>query len=109
MIRFSLSLLACLPLVARAQDGAQLYTLYCAACHAADGKGATGGTFPPLAASPYVAGDPDRAVKIVLKGLSGPVDVLGKTYNLEMPPQGAVLPDDQVAAILTYVRSSWGN
>jgi mono/diheme cytochrome c family protein len=109
MIRFLLPLLACFSLVASAQDGAQLYTLYCAACHAADGKGATGGTFPPLAASPYLAGDPDRAVKIVLKGLSGPVDVLGKTYNLEMPPQGAVLPDDQVAAILTYVRSSWGN
>jgi len=92
-----------------AQDGQQLYTLYCSACHALDGKGATGGTFPPLAGSPYVAGDPDLAVKIVLNGLTGPVDVLGKTYNLEMPPQGAVLPDDQIAAILTYVRTSWGN
>lgn len=92
-----------------AQDGGQLYTLYCSACHAVDGKGATGGTFPPLAESPWVAGEADRAVKIVLKGLTGPVEVLGKTYNLEMPPQGAVLPDDQIAAILTFVRSSWGN
>ncbi len=92
-----------------AQDGQQLFTLYCSACHAADGKGATGGTFPPLAGSPYLAGDPDRAVKIVLKGLTGPVDVLGKTYNLEMPPQGATLPEDQIAAILTHVRTSWGN
>lgn len=92
-----------------AQDGQQLYTLYCSACHGADGKGATGGTFPPLSESPYVAGDPDRSVKIVLKGLTGPVDVLGKTYNLKMPPQGAALPDDQIAAILTYVRSAWGN
>ena len=92
-----------------AQDGGQLYTLYCSACHAADGKGATGGTFPPLAESPWLGGDPDRAVKVVLHGLHGPVDVLGKTYNLEMPPQGAMLPDDQIAAILTYVRSSWGN
>ncbi len=92
-----------------AQDGGQLFTLYCSACHGADGKGATGGTFPPLAGSPYVAGDPDRAIKIALKGLTGPVDVLGKTFNLEMPPQGAVLPDDQLAAILTYVRSAWGN
>ena len=92
-----------------AQDGQQLFSLYCAACHGADGKGATGGTFPPLAGSRYIAGDADRAVKIVLKGLTGPVDVLGKTYNLEMPPQGAVLPDDQLAAILTYVRSAWGN
>jgi len=92
-----------------AQDGQQLYTLYCSACHGADGKGATAGTFPPLSESPWVAGDADRAVKITLKGLTGPVDVLGKTYNLEMPPQGAVLPDDQLAAILTYVRSAWGN
>ncbi len=92
-----------------AQDGGQLFTLYCSACHGADGKGATGGTFPPLAESPWLSGDPDRAVKVVLCGLTGPVDVLGKTYNLEMPPQGAVLPDDQIAAILTYVRSSWGN
>ncbi len=92
-----------------AQDGGQLYTLYCSACHGADGKGATGGTFPPLAESPWLGGDPDRAAKVVLHGLHGPVDVLGKTYNLEMPPQGAVLPDDQIAAILTYVRSAWGN
>jgi cytochrome c5 len=92
-----------------AQDGQQLYGLYCSACHGADGKGATGGTFPPLAESSWVAGDADRAVKVVLKGLHGPVDVLGKTYNLEMPPQGAMLPDDQIAAILTYVRSAWGN
>ena len=92
-----------------AQDGGQLYTLYCSACHGADGKGATGGTFPPLSESPWISGDSDRAVKVVLNGLTGPVDILGKTYNLEMPPQGAVLPDDQIAAILTFVRSSWGN
>jgi mono/diheme cytochrome c family protein len=92
-----------------AQDGQQLFTLYCSACHAPDGKGAGGGAFPPLAGSPWVSGDPDRAVKIVLHGLHGPIEVLGKTYNLEMPPQGAMLPDDQIAAILTYVRSAWGN
>ncbi len=92
-----------------AQDGGQLFTLYCSACHGADGKGATGGTFPPLSESPWLGGDPDRAVKVVLCGLTGPVDVLGKTYNLEMPPQGAALPDEQIAAILTFVRSSWGN
>lgn len=92
-----------------AQDGAQLYTLYCSACHAADGKGATGGLFPPLAESPWLAGDPDRSIKVVLHGLQGPLEILGKSYDLEMPPQGAVLPDDQIAAILTHVRSSWGN
>jgi mono/diheme cytochrome c family protein len=92
-----------------AQDGGQLFTLYCSACHGADGKGATGGAFPPLAGSPWVAGDATRAVKVVLHGLHGEVEVDGRTFNLEMPPQGGVLPDDQIAAILTHVRSSWGN
>ncbi len=106
---FRLLLLLLITSPLHAQDGQQLYTLYCSACHGTDGKGATGGAFPPLAESPWLAGEPDRAAKIILKGLSGPVDVLGKTYNLEMPPQGAVLPDDQLAAVLTYVRSAWGN
>ncbi|MDP4624505.1 MAG: c-type cytochrome [Akkermansiaceae bacterium] len=92
-----------------AQDGEQLYTLYCSACHGADGKGATGGAFPPLAKSPWLKGDGQRAIKVVLNGLEGPIQVLGKDYNLAMPPQGALLPDDQLAAILTYVRSAWGN
>jgi mono/diheme cytochrome c family protein len=105
--RLFLSIALVTPLLA--EDGPQLYTQYCSACHALDGKGATGGTFPPLAGSPYIAGDPARAVKIALKGLTGPVDVLDKTYNLEMPPQGAVLSDEQLASILTYVRKSWGN
>jgi mono/diheme cytochrome c family protein len=93
----------------QAQDGGQLYTLYCSACHGADGKGATGGTFPPLAGSDWVLGDAARAVKIVLHGLHGEVEVDGRKFNLEMPPQGGVLPDDQIAAILTYARSTWGN
>jgi cytochrome c553 len=92
-----------------AQDGAQLYGLYCSACHAADGKGATGGQFPPLAGSEWVAGTADRSIKIVLQGLHQPIEVSGKTYNLEMPPQGAALTDEHIAAILTYVRSAWGN
>ncbi|MEM9237487.1 MAG: PA14 domain-containing protein [Verrucomicrobiota bacterium] len=92
-----------------AQDGGQLYNTYCSACHAPDGKGAVGGQFPPLAGSAWVAGKADRAIKVVLHGLEGPVDVLGKQYNLVMPPQGAALPDDHIAAILTYIRSSWGN
>jgi mono/diheme cytochrome c family protein len=109
MIPRFLFLLSALATPLAAQDGGQLFTLYCSACHGADGKGATGGTFPPLAGSSWVAGDADRAIKIILHGLHGPVDVMDKTYNLEMPPQGAMLPDDQIAAILTYVRTSWGN
>ena len=48
-------------------------------------------------------------MKIVLHGLHGEVEVDGRKFNLEMPPQGGVLPDDQIAAILTFARSSWGN
>jgi mono/diheme cytochrome c family protein len=104
-----LLLLLSLASPALARDGQQLFSLYCASCHGTDGKGATGGTFPPLADSPWLVGDPDRAVKLILHGLTGPVNVLGQTYNLEMPPQGAVLSDEQIAAILTYTRSAWGN
>jgi len=109
MIRSWLGLTATLALAASAQDGGQLYETYCGACHAPNGLGATGGQFPPLAGSEWVKGDPERAIQIVLHGLQGPIEVNGKPFNLLMPPQGAVLPDDQIAAILTYVRASWGN
>lgn len=110
MIRLKIILCACLlaPQL-RANDGAQLYGLYCAACHAPDGKGATGGAFPPLAGSDWIGGNPKRTVAIVVFGLHGPVEVSGKAYNLEMPPQGNVLSDGQITAILTHVHSSWGN
>ena len=109
MIQRTLQILFGLTAALSAQDGGQLYTTYCSACHGADGKGATGGQFPPLADSPWVQGDPARAIKIVLHGLNGPLEVAGRTYNLEMPPQGAAIPDDQLAAILTHVRASWSN
>jgi len=94
---------------AAGQDGGQLYTMHCAACHGDDGRGATGGAFPPLMNSPWVNTDPALAIKVILHGLEGPVEVLGTTYNLAMPPQGASLVDHEIAAILSYVRSSWGN
>ena len=93
----------------KAQDGEQLYGLYCAACHAPDGKGATGGAFPPLAGSEWLHGNPKRSVAIVLKGLYGPIEVGGKSYNLEMPPQGDALGDDQIVAILNFAHNAWGN
>ncbi len=109
MLHRLLPLLCALAAAASAQDGGQLFTASCSACHGLDGKGATGGTFPPLAGSPWLLGDGQRAIKIALHGLEGPVNVLGKSFNLAMPPQGAAITDENLAAILTYVRSSWGN
>lgn len=109
MFRVLLVLPVVLASALMAQDGGQLYSVYCIACHGPDGKGAPGGTFPPLAGSPWLQGPPDRAIKSVIHGLRGPVEVLGKSYNVEMPPQGAVFDDAQLAAVISFVRSSWGN
>ena len=90
------------------EKGKQVYMGLCFACHQPDGKGLPM-AFPPLAGSDYLLADRDRAVRTVLKGLSGPVTVNGATINSVMPPQEAVLTDAQVADVLTYVYNSWGN
>lgn len=88
-------------------DGKEVYGRICAACHQADGKGNP--AFPPLAGSEYVTGDPVRLTKIVLHGLTGPLKVAGKSYSSTMPAWGGALNDAETAAVLTYVRSAWGN
>ena len=85
------------------------YELYCGACHAPDGKGISGGQNPPLAESEWVRGKPERTIEIVLHGLQGKLEVAGKKYDLAMPPHKDSLKDDQIADIISYVRSSWGN
>ena len=79
----------------------------CAACHQADGTGVAG-VYPPLANSSFVGGPPEVLTRIVLQGLNGPLTVNGKTYDGEMPGWQH-LPDEQIAAVLTYIRSSFGN
>ncbi len=96
-------------LPSHAQDGEQLYGLYCSACHGADGKGGGNGTLPPLAGSDWIHGNAKRTIAIVLKGLHGPVQVAGKSYNLEMPPQEDSLTEQNITAILNYVHKAWGN
>ncbi len=88
------------------ERGKKVFLTSCFACHMPTGEGLPG-VFPPLAKSDFLAADKDRAIKIVLKGLSGPVTVNGKTFNNMMPPQ--VFTDDQVADVLTFVMNSWGN
>jgi nitrite reductase (NO-forming) len=90
------------------EKGKQVYMGLCFACHQPDGKGLPM-AFPPLAGSDYMLADRDRAIRIVLKGLTGPVVVNGQTINSAMPPQEAVLTDAQIADVMTYVFNAWGN
>jgi len=90
-------------------DGAEIYSRTCAACHQANGQGVPG-AFPPLDGSPYVnSPNVERMAAIMLYGLMGPITVHGTTYNGVMLPQGGVLKDDELAAVASYVRSSWSN
>lgn len=92
---------------AGAVNGAQVYAGKCAGCHQADGAGVAG-VFPPLAKSPWVTESEARLVQILLHGIQGPIEVLGTTYNGLMPPWKS-LPDEEIAAVATYVRESFGN
>ncbi len=89
--------------------GKRVYATNCAACHQADGKGVAG-VFPPLAGSDWVNTEGHaRLVRIVLGGLNGPITVNGQTYNNVMVPWRDILSDEQIAAVLSYVRQEWGN
>jgi mono/diheme cytochrome c family protein len=89
-------------------DGKQVFSTTCAACHQATGEGVAG-VYPPLAGSEWVNGEEAKAVRILLHGVTGPIEVAGETFNSMMPPWGATLKDADIAAVLTYVRSTWGN
>jgi len=68
------------------------------------------GQEPPLAGSEWVTGPVDNLVRIQFRGLTGPIKVKGEEWNLVMPPNAATLQtDEKIAAVLTYVRNSWGN
>jgi mono/diheme cytochrome c family protein len=84
---------------------------YCATCHQADGNGLTASGFPPLVGTKWVQGNEERLIKIALKGLMGPIEVNGKQYAGQVPmtPFAGLLNDKEVAAVLTYVRNSFGN
>ena len=85
-----------------------MYENICGLCHGNDGLGKPSQA-PPFAGSEWALGSPNRMIRIPLAGLAGPVQVNGQTWNLAMPAMGAALPDDDLAAVLTYIRQSWGN
>jgi mono/diheme cytochrome c family protein len=76
--------------------GKAMFLANCSACHRPDGMGVKG-AFPALAGDPFVVGPKENPIGRVLNGRGG------------MPTFKAELSDDQIAAILTYVRSNWGN
>jgi mono/diheme cytochrome c family protein len=89
--------------------GKQVYETVCGICHSPDGMGKPGQA-PPLAGSDVVnAKGFNRLAHVPLVGLTGPIQVAGKEWNLSMAAMGAALPDDDLAAVLTYIRTSWGN
>jgi mono/diheme cytochrome c family protein len=87
--------------------GKAVYEMACVPCHQPHGMGQEG-LAPPLAQSEWVSGSPERLVRIVLNGLRGPIKVKGQTYELDMPSLG-VLSDEQIAAVLTYIRRDWNH
>lgn len=92
---------------AQMELGKQQY-LVCGACHGQNGEGTAAG--PPLAGSEWVTGPVSNLIIIQLRGLKGPIEVAGKTYDF---PAGmtamAYQTDEQIAGALTYIRNSFGN
>lgn len=94
-----------------AAKGKVAYGSYCSVCHQPNGEGQAG-MFPPVAGSDWVNTEgPERLIRIVLNGLTGPITVNGSEYNSVMVAWKDNLSDKDIAAVLTYIRTneSWGN
>ncbi len=93
--------------------GKEIYSRdgYCATCHQPDGGGLSASGFPALVGTPWVSGNEERLIKIALNGMYGPIEVNGNKYGGQVPmtPFGGMLNDDEIAAVLTYVRNAFGN
>ncbi len=87
--------------------GERIYSTTCMTCHQPEGQGIPN-IYPPLAETEWVNGDKGRLIRIVLGGMRGPVVIEGVTYNNVMTSH-SFLSDEQVAAVLSYVRSNFGN
>ncbi len=92
--------------------GRNIYNLYCSACHQPNGRGDLSRGFPPLAGSDWVLTEgPNRMIRIVLNGLQAPITVNGVEYNNVMLPWRDSLTDEDIAAVISFVRlnAEWGN
>ncbi len=89
----------------RFATGKVMFEATCAACHQAHGYGQDG-LAPPLVDSEWVAGSTERLARIILHGVGGPITVLGKKWDMDMPGHGT-FDDETVAAVMTYLRRAW--
>lgn len=87
--------------------GGKVYGVYCSACHQRNGLGDSQ-RFPPLAGSEWVTGDKKKLITVLLKGLEGPIEVKGQSYNNAMP-QHSFLKDEELSEVLTHIRQNFGN
>ncbi len=88
-------------------NGAEVFAK-CAVCHQSTGLGMPG-AYPPLAGSEWLLNNPEVPIRIVLRGLQGPITVKGTSFNSAMTPFADQLSDAEIAAVISYERSSWGN
>lgn len=88
--------------------GKQVFTTTCQACHQAGGQGIPG-AFPPLGESEWVNGPAEQVVAIVLHGVQGEITVKGTKYQGVMPGLQDQLKPEDIAAVSTYIRNSFGN
>ena len=87
---------------------------HCVTCHGEDGVGAVPNIYPPIVKSPWVNGNQERLIKLVLHGMWGRIEVNGKVYDPSkgvppMTPFAGLLSDKEIAGVLTYVRNAFGN
>jgi mono/diheme cytochrome c family protein len=87
-------------------EGETVFQRSCVGCH--DAKGGAS-VYPPLAGSPWLLDDVETPIRIVIAGVTGPLEVQGVKYDGVMPNLGVTLTDAQIANVLTYARASFGN
>ena len=93
--------------VNKPHPGEAVYNANCLVCHQADGSGVPG-MYPPLWPNEWISKDKEKMIQIMLKGLKGEIQVGDDIYNNEMPPHNQ-MSDQEIADVLTYVRSNFGN
>ncbi len=95
------------------KKGKKLYSTpgSCVTCHMTNGKGLEAAQFPPLVNTEWVTGSEEVLIRITLHGIQGPMKVGDKEYGLVpmVPTIWANWSDEEIAAVLTYIRNEWGN